>query len=247
MDRRAGGEPHATERPDHERDTTEMLGHEWSPLSDLCPYRALTRAGDTSGVTFSLVTDLDLRGAVEAAASGDAGAWNDLVDRYGSLVWAVARGEGLSPVDAADVCQTTWLRLAEHVGRIRSPEGVGTWLARTARHECWRVLRSGQRVDCIELDDLTSGEAPAADASVLEEEELRRLADGLALLSPPCRTLLRMLVADPPPSYAEVSEILDMPIGSIGPRRARCLDRLRRLVDTVAGGEEEPSSTGSRR
>jgi RNA polymerase sigma factor (sigma-70 family) len=192
------------------------------------------------------VTDLDLRGAVEGAAAGDAGAWNDLVDRYAGLVWAVARGEGLNQADAADVCQTTWLRLAEHLDRINSPERVGTWLARTARHECWRVVRSVRRVDSVEPDRLAGGEAPAADAELLAEEEQRRLWNALGSLSPPCRTLLRILVADPPPSYAEVSQILDMPIGSIGPRRARCLDRLRELVDPVPAADEQPAPTGSR-
>jgi RNA polymerase sigma factor (sigma-70 family) len=192
------------------------------------------------------VTDLDVRGAVEAAAAGDTEAWNDLVDRYAGLVWAVARGEGLSHADAADVCQTTWLRLAEHLGRLRTPESVGTWLARTARHECWRVLRSVHRVDSVEPNNLVSGEAPAADADLLAEEELALLWRGLASLSPPCRTLLRVLAADPPPSYAEVSAILDMPIGSIGPRRARCLDRLRELVDRLPAGDDEPAPTGRR-
>jgi len=91
-----------------------------------------------------------------------------------------------------------------------------------------------------------SGEAPAADAALLAEEELALLWRGLASLSPPCRTLLRLLAADPPPSYAEVSAILDMPIGSIGPRRARCLDRLRELVELLPGGDEEPAPSGRR-
>jgi RNA polymerase sigma factor (sigma-70 family) len=192
------------------------------------------------------VTDLDVRGAVEGAAAGDAEAWNRLVGRYSGLVWAVARGEGLNQVDAADVCQTTWLRLAEHLGRIRSPEGVGAWLAKTARHECWRLARSARRVNSVEPDRLVLGESPAAEAEVLEEEELRALWEALGSLSPPCRTLLRVLVADPPPSYAEVSEILDMPIGSIGPRRARCLDRLRELVDSVSLAGDQPAPSGSR-
>ena len=190
------------------------------------------------------MTDLDLRGAVEAAAAGDTEAWNDLVDRYAGLVWGVARGEGLSHADAADVCQTTWLRLAEHVGRLHTPESVGTWLARTARRECWRVLRSVHRVDSVDATHPAWGQAPAADAKLLAEEELKRLWEGLASLSPPCRTLLRVLAADPPPTYAEVSEILDMPIGSIGPRRARCLERLRQLVDHRPAEDEEPARSG---
>jgi RNA polymerase sigma factor (sigma-70 family) len=164
------------------------------------------------------------------------------------LVWAVTRGEGLSRPDAADVCQTTWLRLAEHLGRIHTPEGVGAWLAKTARHECWRVIRSASRmeeVEDFERDAYASAASPPADAQLLAKEELHALWTALGALSPPCRTLLRVLVADPPPSYAEVSEILDMPIGSIGPRRARCLDRLRELVGHRAVPDEEPAPTGS--
>ena len=191
------------------------------------------------------MTDLDVKGAVAGAAAGDADAWNALVDRYAGLVWAVARGEGLSGADAADVSQTTWLRLAEHVGRIRTPERVGTWLATTARHECWRVAKIARQVSTVEPNRLAGGEAPAADAQVLEAEELQALWQALGSLPPPCRVLLRVLVADPAPSYAEVSEMLGMPIGSIGPRRARCLDRLRELVSPLASPDGQPTS-GSR-
>ena len=192
------------------------------------------------------MTDLDVRGAVAGAAAGDADAWNALVDRYAGLVWAVARGEGLSGADAADVSQTTWLRLAEHLGRIRAPERVGSWLATTARHECWRVAKTARLVSSVETEQLASGEAPAADAQVLEAEELQALWQALGSLPPPCRVLLRVLVADPPPTYAEVSEMLGMPIGSIGPRRARCLDRLRELVALFTSADGQPAPSGSR-
>ena len=82
---------------------------------------------------------------VRAAAEGDQQAWDALVDRFAGLVWAIARAHRLSPADAADVSQTTWLRLVEHLGRIRDPERVGAWLAATARHECLRVIRHAGR------------------------------------------------------------------------------------------------------
>ena len=164
------------------------------------------------------MTDLDVTGAVTAAAAGDADAWNALVDRYSGLVWAVARGEGLSRADAADVSQTTWLRLAEPASLVSS----------------------------VEPERLGGGEAPGADAQVLEAEELEALWQALGALPPPCRVLLRVLVADPPPSYAEVSEMLGMPIGSIGPRRARCLERLRELVAPFASSDGQPTPSGSR-
>ena len=82
---------------------------------------------------------------VRAAAAGDQRAWEALVGRFGGLVWSVARAHGLSRADAADVSQTAWLRLVEHLHRLRDPERVGTWLASTARHEALRILRRGRR------------------------------------------------------------------------------------------------------
>src|SRR3954468_5004445 len=82
---------------------------------------------------------------VHAAADGDQEAWDALVDRFAGLVWSIARAHRLSAADAADVSQTTWLRLVEHLGRIRDPERVGAWLAATARHEGLRVIRPPRR------------------------------------------------------------------------------------------------------
>ena len=85
---------------------------------------------------------------VQAAADGDRDAWNGLVDRFASVVWAVARGHGLSTLaDAADVSQTTWLRLLDHLRHLEPPDRVGDWLATTARREAPRVIRiSGRQV-----------------------------------------------------------------------------------------------------
>ena len=88
---------------------------------------------------------MDLQAVLAAAANGDRQAWNALVAQYNGLVWSVARAHRLGDADAADVVQTTWLRLVEQLDRIRNPEGVGAWLATTARRECLRVLKVGQR------------------------------------------------------------------------------------------------------
>ena len=105
---------------------------------------------------------------LEQAAAGNSGAWDEIVSRYSGLVWAVARGFALSMADAADVSQTTWLRLVEHLGRLREPEHLGGWLATTARHECLRTLRkSGREVVAFDADiDIESGE-PTPEAVVL--------------------------------------------------------------------------------
>lgn len=167
---------------------------------------------------------------VRAAADGDQAAWNALVDRFNGLVWSVARSHRLSTPDASDVVQTTWLRLVEHLDRLQDPERVGAWLATTARRESLRALRLSARQ--VVVDDLPdAGTDAQLGAALFEAERDRALWAAFGGLSERCQTLLRVLVADPPPSYEEVSAALDMPIGSIGPTRARCLERLRGLAE----------------
>jgi RNA polymerase sigma factor (sigma-70 family) len=168
---------------------------------------------------------------VAAAREGDEAAWAELVDEFGGLVWSIARAHRLSPADAADVSQTAWLRLAEHLGRIREPERVGAWLAATARNECLRLVRRSQR-ELLPGDDLPEPVSlPASPADrLVRAERATALWSAFAELSERCRVLLRVLMADPPPSYEDVGAALEMPVGSIGPTRARCLEGLRRLV-----------------
>jgi len=175
---------------------------------------------------------------VHAAADGDRAAWDALVDRYNGLVWSVARSHRLSAVDASDVVQTTWLRLVEHLGRLQDPERVGAWLATTARRECLRTLRHSARMVVSEEPPEQVTE-PQLDAALLAEERDRALWQAFGGLSERCQALLRILVADPPPSYEDVGAALDMPIGSIGPTRARCLEQLRRKL-AVAGMTAAP-------
>src|SRR3954471_18163932 len=137
---------------------------------------------------------------VRAAAAGDHAAWNGLVDRYNGLVWSVARSHRLSAADASDVVQTSWLRLVEHLDRLQDPERVGAWLATTARREALRTLRhSGRQVPTEELPE-TPVDA-RLDAALLMQERDRALWQAFGGLSERCRSLLRVLVAEPPPSY----------------------------------------------
>jgi RNA polymerase sigma factor (sigma-70 family) len=179
----------------------------------------------------------DLAELVRAAAEGDQRAWEGLIGRFGGLVWSVARAHGLSRADAADVSQTAWLRLVEHLHRLRDPERVGTWLAATARHEALRTLRRARRQlpvgDDAELDAELGRSGPPVEgpeARTLAAERSDLLWRAFAALPPRCQTLLRVLMADPPPSYQQVAVAMDMPIGSIGPTRGRCLNRLRQLA-----------------
>src|SRR3954464_5181182 len=167
---------------------------------------------------------------VRAAAEGEQAAWNGLVERYNGLVWSVARAHRLSTADASDVVQTTWLRLVEHLGRLQDPERVGAWLATTARRECLRTLRhSARQVPTEEVPEVVAD--AHVESALLVKERDRLLWQAFGGLSERCQTLLRILVADPPPSYEEIGAALDMPIGSIGPTRARCLERLRVLAE----------------
>jgi RNA polymerase sigma factor (sigma-70 family) len=175
-----------------------------------------------------------------AAAGGDAAAWTALVEGFSGLVWSVARGYRLSSADAADVFQTVWLRLAEHIGRIEHPDRVGGWLATTARRESLRVSLASARVVLVPdaslvefgLADEGTPEQAVLDAeqAALDSERAKRLWRAFGELSARCQRLLRMLTATPPPRYADLGAALDMPVGSIGPTRARCLQQLRRRL-----------------
>ncbi|MGH9227057.1 MAG: RNA polymerase sigma factor [Acidimicrobiales bacterium] len=166
---------------------------------------------------------------VRAAAGGDALAWGRLIDRFAGLIWAIARSHGLSVADADDVTQTTWLRLSEHLDKLRDPERVGAWLAVTARNESLRQVRRARRD--VPFDPTVDVRRPVGggevDCGLLTEERDQALWRAFKSLPPNCRVLLLMLTSDPALSYEEVSASLEIPVGSIGPTRGRCLDRLR--------------------
>ena len=193
-----------------------------------------------------LVSPDDTGLLVRSAANGDEAAWRGLVTRFSSLVWAVARAHRLTNADAADVYQTTWLRLAEHIGRIEHPDRVGAWLATAARRECLQSLRSAAKTaptdDMDRLDTTPAVGNPTEEAVLAAETEREDAARAAAMwrafsrLSGRCRELLRILMATPPPSYAEVAAALGLPVGSIGPTRARCLQRLREEMAGIRDG-----------
>jgi RNA polymerase sigma factor (sigma-70 family) len=174
--------------------------------------------------------DGDVALSVAAAAGGDPGAWTAIVDRYLPLVYSVTRAHGLSQRDAEDVNQTVWLRLVEHLDDIREPPALPTWITTTARRECLRLIRAGRReppVDPLSEVAIEVTDDLGPDAELLRAERHQALRDGLAELAPADRRLLLLLVADPPLGHREISGLLGIPIGSIGPTRARILQRLR--------------------
>ena len=169
---------------------------------------------------------------VARAVDGDELAWNQLVERYSTLLWSVCRRFGLSEQDGADVAQTVWLRLVEHLTDLRTAAALPGWIVTTTRRECMLLLRGRSRQPGAgwpgdELEALPDEAAPTVDDALLAAERDAVVRDSLAQLDCRCRDLLRLLVADPPVPYAQIAAVMSMPVSSIGPTRGRCLKRLR--------------------
>ncbi len=188
----------------------------------------------------------DLAALVEAARRGEPCAWRGLVQRFTPLVRGIACRYRLGEHDAEDVAQVIWLRLVEHLHRLREPLALPGWIATTAHHESLRLARGRARTLPVDpLDDSAQaflGQDPDVDADLLQAEQVEAVRAGLADLPTAQRDLLLLLAADPPLSYREISARLGMPIGSIGPTRARTLARLeatpavRRYLGSVRQG-----------
>jgi RNA polymerase sigma factor (sigma-70 family) len=191
---------------------------------------------DTFGATAVLLAQ---------AVGGDQRAWDALVEQHSRLLWAVARSYRLDQADAADVVQTTWLRLVEHLDRIEDPSRLVGWLVTTTRRECLRVLRRSGRERLVPADegtlDVVDESIEPLDAGLIIDERNAELWNAFSRLPERCQQLLRIAVAIPQ-AYDVVSAALGMPVGSIGPTRARCLARLRTLLDGTGlanGGDTE--------
>ncbi|WP_194920236.1 RNA polymerase sigma factor [Catenulispora rubra] len=177
---------------------------------------------------------------LKAASDGDPEAWNQIVDDYSRLVWSVARGFRLTVTDAADVSQTTWLRLVENLDRIQNPDQLAGWLATTARREALRLIRKAQREvpDSEEAEENVSFFGDSEDdgdpeAALVAEQDRSDLWQAFSTLSERCRNLLRVVAVTPLESYAAVAEALGMRVGSIGPTRSRCLEQLKRALKAL--------------
>jgi RNA polymerase sigma factor (sigma-70 family) len=191
---------------------------------------------------------------VARATAGDQGAWNDLVERYAPLVWSICLRHQLHRDEIDDVGQSVWLLLVERIGSLREPAALPGWLATTAQRECLRVLRVARRHEHAGLpaDDQMP---PDPDAMMIEQEVIAAeigaaLRAAFAELPTGCRELLSMLAGDPPSAYADISATLGMAIGSIGPMRARCLERLRgsrHLAAIADSGARDPESQADKR
>jgi RNA polymerase sigma factor (sigma-70 family) len=175
----------------------------------------------------SPVTDLVIR-----AREGDSQAWDEIVERYAPLIWSICRKFRLGRADTDDVAQSVWLRLVDKLATIRDPAALAGWLATTTQRECCRVLRATRRPQALQ-QELHAGNIPDERAGLAEQEVLiaernAALREALARQSPSCQRLIALLIQDPPVPYAQISAELGIPVGSIGPTRNRCLDKLRR-------------------
>jgi RNA polymerase sigma factor (sigma-70 family) len=177
----------------------------------------------------------ELERLVRAAGAGDEAAWRSLMERFTARIRAVARSHRLMADDTEDIAQTTWLRLVEQIQRVREPEHVGAWLTTTARRESLRVIAAAGREQLTDGELIPEGPAGRTpDAALLEGERRAAVADALDGLPERHARLVRLLFAEPELSYADISTLLDMPVGSIGPIRGRCLEQLRRRGDLRA-------------
>jgi RNA polymerase sigma factor (sigma-70 family) len=164
---------------------------------------------------------------VKRAAAGEREAWNALVRQFNGLLWTIVRQHRLSQEDAQDATQVVWLRLLEHLGSLRDPSRVGAWLATTTRHECLRLIRLRRRTVSVPLSE-THAEPSASPEEIVTARDHRRAAFAVVrMLEQRCRQLLELSAFKLP--YQEIAELLDMPVGSIGPTRMRCLNQLRGL------------------
>ncbi|MDQ3885830.1 MAG: sigma-70 family RNA polymerase sigma factor [Actinomycetota bacterium] len=179
------------------------------------------------------VAALDVAELLLEAGEGDPVAWEEILRRYSSAVFAKVRTFRLQDADALDAVQMTWLRLAENIHRIQHPERLGGWLASTASRECLNILRQGKRApaptDAVVDNVVDPSVSP--EQRVIDAETAQTLRNLVAELPPRRRTLLRELFTDHPRPYAELAASTGIPIGSIGPSRGRALCQLRQMLD----------------
>ena len=181
----------------------------------------------------SVIADL-----VSRARNGDQQAWDALVERYAPLIWSICRKYRLRDTDAEDASQSVWLHLVSHLDSVRDPAALPGWLATTTQRECIRILRAAQRSpgvgDLPDIENIPGKEARTVEQELLVAERHAALREAFMDLPPAGQRLIAMLAIDPPLPYAEIAARLGIRVGSIGPTRARCLDRLRRHPAIIA-------------
>lgn len=200
--------------------------------------RFQNRRRSTSPVIRPSETPMDLRGL----SQGDPVVWEEVLRRYGNLVYATVRSFRLQDADALDAVQTTWMRLAENADCIHYPERLGAWLTTTARRECLRILRQTKQAPRLTdvMTDTIADPTVEPERRVIETDIARRLWSFVSELSPRQRSLLRALFTDQIRPQTTTAHTTEIPLGAIGPTRTRALAQLRGLL-------EKPGSTAPAR
>jgi RNA polymerase sigma factor (sigma-70 family) len=175
---------------------------------------------------------------MHAARAGDRRAHTTLVKDLTPLVWHVARGNGLMRTAAEDVVQTVWLALFSHINTLAEPKALAGWLITTTRREAQRVRnKSTAHLPLTdEMAEILPSQHPQPEDEALRMDRNKRLWHAFAELPERCQELLRLTVLAGRTEYRQVAEVMQMPRGSIGPTRGRCLNTLRELLDTEGGG-----------
>lgn len=172
---------------------------------------------------------MSFEGLVRRARLGDERAWSKLVEEFQRLVYSIPKRAGLSDADCDDIFQATFLALYRNLDRIEDAATLPRWLSVTASREMYRVIRTNSAVSSTEtLEDVLAVEEAKAEDLAIESEQAERLHSALGKLGGRCETLLKLLYFDEA-AYQEIADRLKIAIGAIGPTRARCLDKLRRL------------------
>ena len=182
---------------------------------------------------------------VTRAGKGDKQAWDALVERYTPLIWSICRGHRLSGADADDVGQRVWLQLVSELDKVRDPAALSGWLATTTYRECGTISRATRRSQALgrvlDAERIPDQQAGAIEQELLAAERHAALHEAFTRLPPCCQRLIAVLIEDPPVPYAQISARLGLPVGSIGPSRSRCLEKLRHdpavaaLINAEAG------------
>jgi len=178
--------------------------------------------------------------AFERWVEGDAVALDELVRVMTPVLWHVVRAYRLTSELAEDVVQTTWLALVRSRASIQEPAAVGGWLTTTARREAWKVAKATGRGIPVEDDELSRRlpDEDSAEMEVVRRDGDERLWDAVERLSERCQALLRIVAFEHRPDYTTIAANLDMPVGSIGPTRSRCLQKLRTLIEKNGDHDE---------
>jgi len=169
----------------------------------------------------------ELASLVIAAGSGDNVAWSRLVGRFDQMLRRVARSYRLAPQDVDDAVQATWVQLYEHIHRLRDTSAVAGWLATTVRRQSLTILQRRVREHLTdEPEAMLADDRCSPDTSLMEDERRLVLTRALSTLPERQRELMTLIASEAAPDYKQIGATLGMPVGSIGPTRARCMARL---------------------